>query len=99
MCHNKNELRSAVAKYRRLKAQKAEIDKQLKEAQDQIFDYIDYNNVQPGIKVVGQNYVVSFSTCISNRWDKDSLISLIEASGKDVSSYQIPSSYRRLSVK
>lgn len=99
MCHNKNELRSAVAKYRRLKAQKAEIDKQLKEVQDQIFDYIDYNNVQPGRKVVGQNYVVSFTNCTTNRWDKSSLIPLIEASGNDISNYQIPSSYRRLSVK
>lgn len=99
MCHNKNELRSAVASYRRLKAQKAEIDKQLKDIQDQIFDYLDYNDIQSGQKVVGQNYVVAFTTCTTSRWNQDSLVPLIKASGNDISAFQTLSSYRRLSVK
>lgn len=99
MCHNKNELRSAVATYRRLKAQREEIDKQLKEAQNQIFDYLDYHNMQSGEKVIGQNYVVGFTTCNTSRWNKDALMTLIEASGQSLSSYQIESSYRRLTVK
>lgn len=99
MCHNKNELRSAVAKYRRLRAQKDEIDRQLKEAQQDIFDYFEYNGISDGQKIQGQNYIVSYSNVISNRWDSKLLDSFLASEGKDASEFKTSSSYRRLNVK
>ena len=96
MCHNKNELRSAVAKYRRLQAQKSEIEEKLEEAKKEIFDYLEYNNIEPKETVKGQNFVVSFSLVLRYSFDKEMLK---EALGDDLSRYQTASQYRRLYVK
>ena len=96
MCHNKNELRSAVANYRRLQAQKAEIDEQLEQAKQEIFDYLEYNNVEPKEKVKGQNFIVSFSIIPRYSFDKDLLMEVL---GDDLSKYQTKAEYRRLYVK
>jgi hypothetical protein len=99
MCHNKNELRSAVAKYRRLRAQKDDIDRQLKDAQQDIFDYFEYNGISAGQKIQGQNYIVSYSNVISNRWDSKLLDSFLASEGRSASEFKTSSSYRRLNVK
>ena len=96
MCHNKNELRSAVAKYRRLQAQKSEIEEKLEEAKKEIFDYLEYNNIEPKETVKGQNFVVSFSLVSRYSFDKEMLKADL---GDDLSKYQIASEYRRLYVK
>lgn len=96
MCHNKNQLRSAVAKYRKLRAQKAELDKQIAEVQDQIYEYFDYNNLDAGSKVIGQNYTVIYQNVDCTSWDKKALT---EELGDRVSSFQKKRSYRRLFIR
>lgn len=96
MCHNKNELRSAVAKYRRLQAQKVEIEEQLDQAKQEILDYLDYNNIEPKEKVKGQNFVVSFSLVPRYTFDKNLLIDVL---GEDLTPYQNITEYKRLYVK
>ena len=96
MCHNKNELRSAIANYRRLQAQKAEVEKELESAKAEIFEYLDYHEIAPKEKVTGQNFVISFSTIA--RYDFDKKL-LAEALGDDLRPYQIEKEYRRLYVK
>ena len=96
MCRNKNELRSAISKYRRLQAQKAEIEKELESAKAEIFEYLDYNDIEPREKVTGHNFVVSFSIVPRYSFDKDLLI---EALGEDLKPYQTLTEYRRLYVK
>mgnify|MGYP004641210603 CR=1 FL=1 len=96
MCHNKNELRSAVAKYRRLQAQKVEIEEQLEQAKQEILDYLDYNNIEPKEKVKGQNFVVSFSLVPRYTFDKNLLIDVL---GEDLTPYQNITEYKRLYVK
>lgn len=96
MCHNKNELRSAVATYRRLQAQKAQIDAELEQAKKGIFDYLEYNNVEPKEKVKGQNFVISYSVVPRYSFDKELLVEVL---GDDLSKYQTVAEYRRLYVK
>lgn len=96
MCHNKNELRSAVAKYRRLQAQKVEIEEQLEQAKQEILDYLDYNNIEPKEKVKGQNFVVSFSLVPRYTFNKNLLIDVL---GEDLTPYQNITEYKRLYVK
>ena len=96
MCHNKNELRSAIAKYRKLQAEKAQLDKDLEDVKQEIFDYLDYNDIQPKEKVTGQNFVLSFSLVPRYNFDKELLI---EALGDDLTPYQNMTEYRRLYIK
>lgn len=96
MCRNKKELRSAIANYRRLQAQKVEIDAALEASKAEIFEYLDYNDIEPKEKVTGQNFVVSFSIIPRYSFDKNLLI---EALGEDLKPYQTLTEYRRLYVK
>ena len=95
MCHNKNELRSAIARYRKLQSQKASIDAELAEIKAQIFDYLEYNEIQPKEKVVGPNYTLSYSCCITRNFDTSKLHEVL---GEDLSPYQKQSSYNRLYI-
>lgn len=96
MCHNKNELKSAIANYRRLQAQKVEIEEALEAAKAEIFDYFDYHEIEPKEKVTGQNFVVSFSIVPRYSFNKDMLAEVL---GDDLKSYQTMTEYRKLYVK
>ena len=96
MCYNKNELKSAIANYRRLQAQKVELEEALEVAKAEIFEYLDYHEIEPKEKVTGQNFVVSFSIIPRYNFDKDLLV---EALGEDLKPYQTLTEYRRLYIK
>lgn len=96
MCHNKNELKSAIAKYRKLQAQKTEIEEALEEAKAEIFEYLDYHSIEPKEKVTGQNFIVSFSIVPRYSFDKELLSAAL---GEDLKPYQTRTEYRRLYVK
>ena len=96
MCANKTQLRSAIAMYRRLKAEEAEISRQLKEVSQEIFDYFDRHNIEPKEQVVGQNFIASYSLCKSSKYDTDKLAAAV---GGNLDAYKIFGEYRRLCIK
>lgn len=96
MCRNKNELRSAIANYRKLQAQKTEIDDAIEAVKAEIFEYFDYHDIEPKEKVTGSNFVVSFSIIPRYNFDKDLLQEVL---GEDLKPYQTLTEYRRLYVK
>lgn len=96
MCRNKNELRSAVAKYRSLKSRKAEIERELAEVQADIFDYLEIHDVAPKEQVTGPNFIVSYSVCSTSSFDKGALQAVL---GDDLTPFQKYSEYNRLYVR
>ena len=96
MCHNKNELKSAVAKYRRLQAQKAEIERELEAVKADINDYLEFKGIEPGQKVIGSNYCVFYSIFERGTFN---VKRLEEALGDTVNTFKDYTAQRRLTVK
>ena len=96
MCHNKKELRSAVAKYRELKREEARIKEELDAAKAEIYDYFDFNKIKPKEKVVGQNFIISFSECTQGRFNTQRLQ---EELGENLEYFKDYSTSRRIYVK
>lgn len=99
MCHNKNELKSVIAKYRKLKVAEAEIRQQISDLQEQIFEYLEYNDIEPNEKVTGQNYILSFSVCNGTKMNKEKLSSILSLLNIDISECQDSYTYKRLNIK
>lgn len=99
MCHNKNELRSVISEYRRLKSQESQIKSRINELQEQIFEYLEYNDVEPNEKITGQNYILSFSVCNGNKINKEKLSRIFSVLNIDISTCQEPYTYKRLNIK
>ena len=96
MCHTKNELKSAVAKYRKLVAEKAVIESELNEVKASINEYLDYKSIQPNQKVVGQNYIVSFTIYSQGRFNTEKLKQEL---GDNLEFFKDYKEYRRLNIK
>ena len=96
MCVNKNQLRSAIARYRHLKAEEAKINQQLKDVSAEIFEYFDYNEIAPKVQVIGQNFKASYSLCKSSKYDTAKLQAAL---GDDLDQYKTFGEYRRLYIK
>lgn len=96
MCKNKNELRSVVAKYRRLKAQKSSIEEQIKECEAEMYDYFDRHDINPKEKVHGQNFTISFGVCKQSWYDSEALQRTL---GSRLDKFKKYTVYKRLYVK
>lgn len=96
MCHNKKELQSAVSKYRRLQSAKVEVEKRLDELKAEINEYLDYNGIQPKEKVIGPNYIVSYSVFERGSFNTDRLK---EELGENLDYFKDFTKCRRLTVK
>ena len=99
MCKTKNELRSTVAKYRRLKSAEAALKQELQETQQELFEFFETHNIAPKEKVIGQNFVVSYSNCTNKFLDKDKVTDLVSSLGYELADYQKETNYKRIYVK
>lgn len=92
MCRTMNQLESAVADYRSLRALKDDLDAQLKSLERDIIEYLDENNK---VSETGSDFTVKVSTCERRTLDTKRL----EADLGSLADYQRVSQYRRLYVK
>ena len=92
MCKTMKELEIVIADYRSLKALKEDVEYQLKEAEREIYFYMDTNEK---VSEVGSDFSIKVST--GERRTRDA--KRLEADLGSLAEYQRVSQYRRLCVK
>lgn len=96
MCTTKRELQSLISKYRKLQSEKSEIEQNIKDIQEQIFEYLDSHGIEPKQKIHGPNYILSYAVISRSNFDKELLMQVL---GSDLTPYQSFSEYKRLYIR